>query len=425
MAKKQNAMDPFEIINSELNGSSEKRQQSAAPVNQPLRSAQNSTPYPYTLPTGSLGGNPNAAPNVLQDSAPNLLQGSSPLVPPVNTAAQVSLPAESSVKKTQAADTEEDSSEGSGCIGYIAKGALILFLAAVLAWIIFMPSGSLSELKDHIEEVLFGSSSDDQDLNGHDFVFHSGYETTSPSDSLSTTEPTETMDSEETTDFTENTETTAAETAVTNTAAAGAVGAAAAATTTVKKAATTTTTAAVTFVDNAASQNDTITYADSGYIFVYLKSQTVVVYDSDDDVQIAFTCSSGKTSTPTRTGNYKILNKYRWRLMIGNCYTQYASSFSNRGYLFHSIPYNRQNAGTMSNASYDKLGTPASAGCIRLCFRDAKWIYDNCPIGTYVRVVDEYAPTGIVTQTIIPRITDTAHSGWDPTDTAENNPYNN
>ena len=78
----------------------------------------------------------------------------------------------------------------------------------------------------------------------------------------------------------------------------------------------------------------------------------------------------------------------------------------------------------MSDASYDKLGTPASSGCIRLCFRDSKWIYDNCPIGTFVRVVNEEAPADIVPLPIPPRNTDAAYSGWDPTDTAPNNPYN-
>ena len=109
--------------------------------------------------------------------------------------------------------------------------------------------------------------------------------------------------------------------------------------------------------------------------------------------------------------------------MVGNCYTQYASSFSS-GYLFHSIPYNKKNAGTMSNASYDKLGNPASSGCIRLCFRDTKWIYDNCPIGTPVHVVDENAPAGSVPEIIPERIKDTAHNGWDPTDDSPESPYN-
>lgn len=161
----------------------------------------------------------------------------------------------------------------------------------------------------------------------------------------------------------------------------------------------------------------------SYYITVYLKSQLVVVYDDNSNVINAFSCSSGKASTPTRTGDYKIHHKYRWRLMIGNSYTQYASAFSG-SYLFHSIPYNKQKASTMSNSAYDKLGSPASAGCIRLCCRDTKWIYDNCPIGTHVQIVDEEAPEGISPLLFPPRIRDSKYSGWDPTDSDDDNPYN-
>ena len=78
----------------------------------------------------------------------------------------------------------------------------------------------------------------------------------------------------------------------------------------------------------------------------------------------------------------------------------------------------------MSNSSYDKLGNPASSGCVRLCFRDTKWIYDNCPVGTAVQVVDEKAPTGSVPEIIPARIKDSSHNGWDPTDDSPESPYN-
>lgn len=366
MAKNEKALDPFDIINSELNGTA----------------GNISSTYPVDIPANSTAANTTAN--------------------PLQTAEQ------------QAEENNNEGAEGSGCIGYIAKGALILFLAAVLAWIIFMPSGSLSELKDHITRSLFSSSTTD---SGHDFAANT---TAVPTTATTAT----TASTTETTEPTKPTEeSTAGEESTTAAAAAGTATTTAATTATVKK--TTTTTRKTTTATSASTDAIVLNNAaapDAEYIYVYLKSQVVVVYDSDDDVRIAFTCSSGKASTPTKTGDYRILTKYRWRLMIGNCYTQYASSFSS-GYLFHSIPYNRKNAATMSNASYDKLGSPASAGCIRLCFRDAKWVYDNCPIGTYVRVTDDYAPTNIVTQSIVPRINDTAHSGWDPTDTDPNNPY--
>ena len=59
------------------------------------------------------------------------------------------------------------------------------------------------------------------------------------------------------------------------------------------------------------------------------------------------------------------------------------------------------------------LGQPASHGCVRLCVRDAKWIYDNCGLYTTVVVSDtEYTPFDKVPTIKIP-----AGQNWDPTDT--------
>lgn len=400
MAKKEKALDPFDIINSELSGN----------ASQPF--AQNNGP---SAPSPNVPPN-RAAPSSVSSTEPNVLQSNSP-ISVSNGMTPHLIPEQRSNDDVQ---ETEDEAEDAGCIGYIAKGALILFLAAVLAWIIFMPSGSLSELKDHVLGNLFGTSTSD---NAHDFVVNSTtVNTTTTIDTASTTETTEPTEQSALTEVTTTTAVAAAGSVAATTTTAAATTGAVTTTTSAKKTTATTAEVEETIVLNDAAAQNTATYADGCYIYVYLKSQIVVVYDDDDEVQIAFTCSSGKASTPTKTGDYRILTKYRWRLMIGNCYTQYASSFSS-GYLFHSIPYNKKNAATMSNTSYDKLGSPASAGCVRLCFRDAKWVYDNCPVGTYVKVTDDYAPTGIVTQTILPRINDTAHSGWDPTDTDPNNPY--
>ncbi len=212
-----------------------------------------------------------------------------------------------------------------------------------------------------------------------------------------------------------STSTTQTQTAATTTAiiaAAEATESTTAAASSTKKTTTTATTRVISISDSAVNE-----------IYVYLKSQLVVAYDADGNVVKAFICSSGKSSTPTRTGTYAIHHKYRWRLMIGNCYTQYASAFSG-SYLIHSIPYSTKNASTMYNQSYDKLGSTASAGCIRLCCRDSKWVYDNCEIGTPVIVVNESAPNGITGESIPSRIKSAAYNGWDPTDPSSDNPYN-
>ncbi len=304
---------------------------------------------------------------------------------------------------------DDENTGGSGCAGNIIRILLILILAAVLAWIVFMPDGSIEELWNKVYPKMADLSSWTSGLFDRQEAAK-----VSVSDLTTTqfTEQTQTSDVN-TTDSDVTTESSVTESTTT-------------ATTTAVVASTTT--AAVTTTSAAAnkdnSSNDTDTSSNSPYnITVYRPSQIVVVYDTAGNPVKVFTCSSGKAATPTRLGNYAIRAKYRWRFMIGNCYTQFASSFSS-GYLFHSIPYDKKNPGTMFNASYDKLGNPASSGCIRLCCRDAKWIYDNCPIGTKVLVADEAAPAGMNPEIIPARIDDSAHSGWDPTDEDLSSPYN-
>lgn len=278
---------------------------------------------------------------------------------------------------------EEEESGGSGCFGIALRVLLIVMLAGALAWVVFMPKGSLNELWEKVSPNVdsasswalgfFGLSQENVDSQKSNDSSDGGTSSDANPSEVSSDEPDDTP--------------------VTDASA-----------------------------DEGNAQD--VGTSDSPYsITVYRPSQIVIIYDSSGNPAKIFSCSSGKAATPTKLGDYAIRAKYRWRFMVGNCYTQYASSFSS-GYLFHSIPYNKKNAGTMSNASYDKLGNPASSGCIRLCFRDTKWIYDNCPIGTPVHVVDENAPAGSVPEIIPERIKDTAHNGWDPTDDSPESPYN-
>ncbi len=72
---------------------------------------------------------------------------------------------------------------------------------------------------------------------------------------------------------------------------------------------------------------------------------------------------------------------------MGSVYGQYCSRITG-GVLFHSVFYSTTNPGTLAYNSYNRLGTTASHGCVRLNVADAKWIYDNCPSGTLVNIYD-------------------------------------
>lgn len=208
------------------------------------------------------------------------------------------------------------------------------------------------------------------------------------------------------------------------------------ASTTTAKSSTTSTASATTAAPTTTSSTGTDTrqnadyvvnpnYESEYYIVVFAgNSQSVAIYSKDETgaytvLARCFTCSTGADSSPTRTGQYRIRAKYRWRWLVGGVYGQYSSSISS-SYLFHSVPYLKQDASTLDMTEYDKLGTPASHGCIRLCVRDSKWIYDNCPIGTQVNIVNASGPAGAGFPA---RLTDSIYKGWDPSDPAAANPY--
>lgn len=158
---------------------------------------------------------------------------------------------------------------------------------------------------------------------------------------------------------------------------------------------------------------------------VYKGNQTVVVFDKDEDGEYTvpvkvMLCATGDEDSETISGEYNVKNNYRWRLLKGPSYGQYATSFSS-SYLFHSMPYDTMSPDTIWDDSYQALGEKSSHGCIRLALIDSKWIYDHVAIGSPVSVLkssSEYtAPPAVGC------IEDEKYDGWDPTDIDENNPY--
>ncbi len=167
------------------------------------------------------------------------------------------------------------------------------------------------------------------------------------------------------------------------------------------------------------------TYEHKYYIVVYLKSQSVCVYGKDSEgfynkLIKSFTCSTGKAGSSTPTGLYSIIQKLRWAYLKGSVAGQYSCCFRDK-YWLHSVPYNKKSPNTLNDAAYDKLGKRASSGCIRLCTRDAKWIYDNCAVGTQVFVYNGSGPAG---SGVPARVDLPEYAGWDPSDRwSPGNPY--
>ncbi len=148
-------------------------------------------------------------------------------------------------------------------------------------------------------------------------------------------------------------------------------------------------------------------------------TNVVTVFRSDGTPERAFVCSVG-SATPI--GTFYTPNKYRWHELDGPSYGQYCTRIV-AGYLFHSVWYYRNgDYASQSYVQYNKLGTTASHGCVRLTVADAKWIYDNCPLGTKVTVMygsSANDPLGKPAAIKVPNV----REGWDPTDPNPANPY--
>lgn len=122
--------------------------------------------------------------------------------------------------------------------------------------------------------------------------------------------------------------------------------------------------------------------------WVYVKLDAphhrVDVYQGDELVR-SMIASGGRPGFETPEGVFRIQNRgyhffsqkyqegaYYWVRIFGN-------------YLFHSVPVDVH--GNVIEEEARKLGCPASHGCVRLSFPDAKWFYDHVPDGALV-VID-------------------------------------
>lgn len=134
----------------------------------------------------------------------------------------------------------------------------------------------------------------------------------------------------------------------------------------------------------------------------------------------AFLISCGGSNTPS--GTFYTPAKYRWHTLQGPSYGQYCTRIHG-GVLFHSVWYYSHSKASQSTREFNKLGTTASHGCVRLSVTDAKWIYDHCALGTKVTIYSSKNPGPLGKPKGI-KVSTARKMYWDPTDPDKNNPYN-
>ena len=144
-----------------------------------------------------------------------------------------------------------------------------------------------------------------------------------------------------------------------------------------------------------------------------LNCLTVSAKDGNNGYIIPVKAMLTSVGDDTPIGTFKTPEKYRWRLMVNDTYTQYATRIT-QGFLFHSITYATPNENNLLTVGYNGLGVSRSLGCVRLNCRNSKWVYDNCHLGTTVQVYEDANVASPFDKPELVPISD--QQTWDPTD---------
>ena len=163
---------------------------------------------------------------------------------------------------------------------------------------------------------------------------------------------------------------------------------------------------------------------------VNCEQNVVNVYEKDEngeykDCVKVMLCSVGSATPKSGTYSLKKYGGWEWKGLQGDVFGQYATQITGN-ILFHSVPYTKRgDNSSLEYWEYDKLGTPASLGCIRLTVKNAKWIYDNCASGTRVYFYKDSNPGPLGKPSERKISGDSEVNGWDPTDPDSDNPWKN
>ncbi|WP_052045283.1 L,D-transpeptidase family protein [Caloranaerobacter azorensis] len=124
----------------------------------------------------------------------------------------------------------------------------------------------------------------------------------------------------------------------------------------------------------------------AGYVLVFNTDEQVLKIYKDGELIKESIASSGTWEHFTPKGIFKIEEGRRGKWFYTPRFKQggkYWVGFKGT-YLFHSVPFTED--GKIIEEEKEKLGTPASHGCIRLPVDVAKYIYENIPAGSLVLI---------------------------------------
>ncbi len=135
----------------------------------------------------------------------------------------------------------------------------------------------------------------------------------------------------------------------------------------------------------------------------------------------AMLCSTGLNGS-TPKGTFYTKGKWNWGELINDVYGQYCTHITG-DILFHSVYYmEKYDKSSQATRQFNRLGSAASHGCIRLSVMDAKWIYKTCKVGTKVTIYRSKNPGPLGKPSGI-KVKYRGGQYWDPTDPDSRNPF--
>ena len=118
-------------------------------------------------------------------------------------------------------------------------------------------------------------------------------------------------------------------------------------------------------------------------IVINLSTQKLYALNSNGTVVLVSPVSTGRSNSPTPTGQFTVGSKYTRTDLVGNDYRinlpnvqcLRGSGLTPEMYCIHPTP----EPGV-------PLGTPRSHGCVRVSESTAKWLFDRTVVGTPVTI---------------------------------------
>ncbi len=118
-------------------------------------------------------------------------------------------------------------------------------------------------------------------------------------------------------------------------------------------------------------------------LVVDLSDQTLYAYNPQQALIRTVLVSTGKASSPTPTGVSRVLSKHR------------SITMRNRGQVVPNVPWVLcisadgmicLHGAPWQEAAGQSFGVPRSHGCVRVPSPQARWLFDNTPLGTPVTI---------------------------------------